>query len=275
MPLTISQIWILLSLLSMALLPAEMILAGEEDTANIGDVFFDGRHRVDLSYTSIDGFDGDAIFWIPGYTYSFSPSFRVEARTSFVEFDFPANADFGIEEDFNASGWGDSLIGFQYDPGANLTSGAWVPDTIGLFGSVIMPTGDKDKGLTGDTWEAEVGFGWLVDFPWNFWLLPAAAYRNTFNAGETTYRINEAGLGLGFYWLFPFRAWVGIEPYYGWDMERDTDTDALRIVAGKAFPNGMSIDLQYGTQDRVEQGAARDDDVLLLTLSWQFGDPPD
>ena len=44
--------------------------------------------------------------------------------------------------------------------------------------------------------------------------------------------------------------------------------------AGKVFPNGIGVDLQWGTQDRSEEFATRDDDVLILNLSWQFGAPP-
>lgn len=249
-----------------------MAQGGEEDTADITSVFFDGRHLLDVGYTKIDGFDGDVTLIIPGYTYSVNNSLRVNAKTSYIALDFPTNEQLGITEKINESGWGDSLIGFQYAPQENLNAGVWVPDTLGLFGSVIMPTGDDE--ITGDTWEAEIGGGWLVDFPMNFWLLPAVAYRNTFNAGETTYRVDEVGVGLGFYWLFPFRAWLGIEPYYGWDFERDTDVDGLRLVAGIATANGIGIDVQWGTQDRVDQAAQRDDDVLLVTLSWQFGAPP-
>jgi hypothetical protein len=42
--------------------------------------------------------------------------------------------------------------------------------------------------------------------PWNFWIIPTTAYRRSFKDGDLTYRMNEAVVGLGFYWLFPFRA---------------------------------------------------------------------
>jgi hypothetical protein len=74
--------------------------------------------------------------------------------------------------------------------------------------------------------------------------------------------------------LFPIRAWLGIEPYLGRDFERDTDIDQFRVYAGKSFANGLAVELQWGTQDRADKGAARDDDVLALSLSWQFGKAP-
>ena len=248
--------------------------AGEEDTANIGDFFPDGRHRLDLSYSQVEGFDGDVTLTLPSYTYSFSRSLRTTVVASYVELDFPASEKYGFAEEIEESGWGDTIIGFQYDPGARLTSGAWVPDTLGFYSSLVLPTGDKDKGLSSDTWTAEVGAGWLLDLPYNFLVIPTTAYRKSFKSGNSAYRLNEAAVGLGLYWLFPFRAWLGIEPYLAWDFERDTDIDQFRIYAGKSFTNGLAVELQWGSQDRVDEGSARDDEVLVLSFSWQFGQPP-
>jgi len=245
--------------------------AGEEDSANIADFFPDGRHRLDVSYSQVEGFDGDINLTLPAYTYSFSRQLRASIVASYVELDFPASEEYGIAQDIDESGWGDTIIGFQYDPGARLTSGAWVPDTLGFSASLVMPTGDEDKGLGGDAWTAEVGAGWLLDLPLNFLVIPSTAYRKSFENGDTTYRLNEATVGLGFYWLFPIRAWLGIEPFLGWDFERDTDIDQFRIYAGKSFTNGLAVEIQWGTQNRVDEG---DDDVLALSLSWQFGQAP-
>jgi hypothetical protein len=98
----------------------------------------------------------------------------------------------GIEE----SGWGDTVIAFQYDPSARLTSGAWVPDTLGFSASLVMPTGDEDQGLGGDAWTAEVGAGWLLDLPFNFLVIPNAAYRKSFRNGDSANRLDEVTVGL-------------------------------------------------------------------------------
>jgi hypothetical protein len=269
-----ARLIITLAFCSASLLCAAGVNAGEEDTANIGDFFSDGRHRLDMSYSQVEGFDGDVTLTLPSYTYSFSRSLRATVVTSYVELDFPVSEKFGIAEEIEESGWGDTVIGFQYDPGARLTSGAWVPDTLGFYSSLVMPTGDADKGLSSDTWTAEVGAGWLLDLPYNLLIIPTTAYRKSLKSGSSAYLLNEAALGLGFYWLFPFRAWLGIEPYLAWDFERDTDIDQFRIYAGKSFTNGLAVEVAWGSKDRVDEGSARDDDVLVLSLSWQFGQPP-
>jgi hypothetical protein len=266
---------IILAFCSAWVLCAPGVNAGEEDTAHIADFFSDGRHRLDLSYSQVEGFDGDVTLTLPAYTYSFSNQLRASVVTSYVELDFPASEKFGIAEEIDESGMGDTIIGFQYDPGARLTSGAWVPDTLGFFSSLVLPTGDEDKGLGGDAWTAEVGAGWLLDLPYNFLVIPSTVYRKSFKNGNSAYRLNEAAVGLGFYWLFPIRAWLGIEPYLAWDFERDTDIDQFRIYVGKSFTNGLAVEIQWGSQDRVDEGSARDDDVLVLSFSWQFGQAPD
>ncbi len=77
------------------LLCATCVTAGEEDTANIADFFSDGRHRLDVSYTQVEGFDGDVTLTLPAYTYAFSRSLRATVVTSYVELDFPASEEFG------------------------------------------------------------------------------------------------------------------------------------------------------------------------------------
>jgi hypothetical protein len=39
-----------------------------------------------------------------------------------VELGFPASEEFGIAEEIDESGWGDTVIGFQYDPDSRLTT---------------------------------------------------------------------------------------------------------------------------------------------------------
>ena len=262
---------VILAFCSASLLCPPGVNAGEEDTANIADFFPDGRHRLDVSYSQVEGFDGDVTLTLPAYTYSFSRQLRASVVTSYVELDFPASEELGTAEEIDESGWGDTVIGFQYDPGARLTSGAWVPSTLGFFSSLVMPTGDADQGLSGDAWTAEVGAGWLLDLPFNFLVIPNTGYRKSFKNGDSAYRLDEVTVGLGLYWLFPFRAWLGIEPYLGRDFERNTTIDQFRIYAGKSFTNGLAVEIQWGSQNRVDEG---DDDVLALSFSWQFGQAP-
>ena len=250
------------------------LVSEAEDTANIADVFPEGRHRLDLGFSRYDGFDGEYNIWLPGSTYSYSRNLRFQAITSIIDVSIPQSDLLGLESRVDETGLGDSLVGVQYDPGGNLTAGPWIPDGIGLYANLIVPTGDKSKGLSLDAYVGQIGAGWLVDLPYNFWLVPSTWYTASFNHGENAPSSRAGAVGLGMYWLFPFAAWLGIEPYLGWDFDNDQDIDSVRLVAGKTFRNGVSIDLQWGTEDRTEDIATGDDDVLIINLSWQFGAPP-
>jgi hypothetical protein len=42
-------------------------------------------------------------------------------------------------------------------------------------------------------------------------------------------------------------------------------------VIGKSFANSIGFDIHYGDRRRFERYPERDDQVLFLNLSWQFG----
>ena len=48
----------------------------------------------------------------------------------------------------------------------------------------------------------------------------------------------------------------------------------LSLGVGKAWLNGLAVDLSWGQLDRIDALAERDDRELFLTLSYQFGRPP-
>ena len=75
------------------LLVSVAVSAGEDDTADIADIFPNGRHRVDLGWTKLDGFDGDIYVLLPSYTYSWERQLRFTATTSVIELDILGGYD--------------------------------------------------------------------------------------------------------------------------------------------------------------------------------------
>ena len=232
----------------------------------------DGRHLLELGYTSIDGFDGDIYVLVPKYTYSYSQSLRFSFGTQLVEVQQPAATDSGGSSD--QTGLGDSFVLVQYDPGEQLTSNPWIPNTLGLFGAALFPTADDSEGLGLDTWGAAVGVGWPILLSESFMAVPTAAYTRTFYGGDDGITLDQLGLGVSLIWVLPLSTWLGIEPSYNWDFDLDTSDENYQLVAGKFFSNGLAVDLQWGLQRRYEKYATRDDEILLLNISWQFGAPP-
>lgn len=246
---------------------------GSEDSGNIHA----GRHLVELGYTSFDGFDADLNVVAASYTYSYSRRLRFTGTTQFVELEAPQAGRAGsadIAEGVDETGLGDSLITVQYDPGANLTSSPWIPDTLGVFGALLLPTGDSGDELSGEAWAGTIGLGWPLYTNNDFLILPSAQYTKSFKHGEDALHTEELSVGLSLLWVFARGAWIGFEPSIGRDFESDKTSDAFVLIFGKSFRNGLGVDLRWGTRRRYSGFAERDDEILLLGVSWQFGAPP-
>ena len=251
-----------------------MPAAGETSSPGESGAVHDGRHLLEMAYTSINGFDGDIDVLATSYTYSYSRNRRFAGTVQVVELKSIESDGPDGGEEFSGSGLGDSLLTIQYDPGANLTSNPWFPKTLGVFGALLLPTGDSDDGLSGDAWGASIGAGWPILVSSKFLIVPSVAYTKTFNHGEDAIPFEELGVGASLLWLSSFGLWLGVEPSISWDFENNETVDAFSLVIGKAFPNGLGVDLRWGTRRRFENFAERDDEVLLLNVSWQFGSPP-
>ena len=242
-------------------------LQADDDMAQLADLFPTGRHLTELTYTRIDTVFGDQDVWIPRYTYAYSTSLRLAASVGYVE---SAPSDAGRDR----GGQTDSVFLLQYDPSAQLTANAFVPDTVGLTMALQAPTGDHDKGIGEDLWAAQLGAGWLVDFPWDFWLLPSLQHEWTFSEGQDAQERERTDLGLGLYWLFPFKAWLGIEPGFAYDHVLDDSAFDWSIVLGKVWSSGWGVDVRWTNADRLEPRGVRDDEILFFALTYQFGAPP-
>ena len=151
-----------------------------------------------------------------------------------------------------------------------------MPDTLGIFGGILLPTGDTDKGLGGDAWAGAIGIGWPILVRSTFVIIPSADYTKSFIHGNDAIRLDELAVRVSLLWVSPAGVWLGIEPQISQDFENDATTDAFSVILGKSFRNGLGIELRWGKKRRFENLADdEDDENLLLTVSWQFGPPPD
>jgi len=144
-------------------------VADEADKAELARLFPKGAHRLQMSYTYLNAAEADFAIWVPSYSWAYSRRLRITGLTGY------ADAKFHVPnaiDDSARSGLFDSFLVVQYDPGRRLTANSFVPNTLGLTFKLRAPTGDAAKGLGLDTWVGAVGAGWLVDFPYRFWLQP-------------------------------------------------------------------------------------------------------
>jgi hypothetical protein len=224
-----------------------------------------GRHRLDLSYTRYDTFEGEVDMFLPSYTWAPWQNLRFSITGSVVSND---------SGDADETGIGDTSFGLQYDPSESLTASPWVPDSVGLFGQVIAPTGDADKGLSADTWFASLGAGWAIDTVSHLWLIPAAGYEFTFNEGANAVSVNEPYVSMDFIWVFDSGAWFSVTPRLGYEFEAEEWIDQYLVTIGKMYPGGFGAGLSYGRIEQLNPSANRDDQTWLLNVYYQFGKPP-
>ena len=259
---------------SLVFLGSVAAAAGEASPPEESSALHDGRHLIELAYSSIDGFDGDIAVVGTSYTYSYSRNLRLAGTMQFLELDSVDIDGPDGSKEFSANGVGDSLLTIQYDPGANLGSNPWLPKTLGVFGALLLPTGDSSDGLSGDAWGASVGAGWPIFVNSKLLIVPSVGYTKTFNHGDDAIPLEELGVGASLLWLSPLGLWLGFEPSISWDFENNESIDAFALILGKTFPNGVGIDLRWSNKRRFENFAKRDDKIFLLNVSWQFGSPP-
>jgi hypothetical protein len=263
-----------ITIIYLLLLAFSSIVYAQEDPSEASPLANDGRHLLAMGYTRVDGFDADINVLATGYTYSYSRSMRFSATTQFVGLKIHADDGPSGNDRIEEVGLGDSVVTVQYDPNANLTSSPWVPDRVGLFGALLLPTGDSSDGLSGDAWGATVGAGWPIPISDKFLIVPAGDYTRTFGHGDDAIRLDELWFSAELLWLSPFGAWVGIQPFLSWDFENHEANDAFSLVIGKTFSNGLGLHMQWGNKSRYEKHASADDEFLLFNMSWQFGLPP-
>lgn len=248
--------------------------ADEDDVAIVQKYTPTGRHRIDLNYTQYDTFAGDVEVFLPTYTWAPRQFLRLSITGSVVSNDSVGAGPQGSIGGTTQTGVGDTAIGVQYDPTASLTASPWVPDSVGFFGEVIVPTGNTDKGLSTDTWFATIGAGWAIDSVSHLWINPAVGYEFTFNEDSLAAPVNQPYASLDLVWVFEFGAWIGISPRIGYDFEEDEWIDQYSITLGKMFRNGFGAGLSYGRIEQLSPRANRDDQTWLINLYYQFGKPP-
>lgn len=226
-----------------------------------------GRHRLDLSFSSLDAAEGDAYTVLPGYTLTLNEQVRLGIMGSYTLIDSNSSA---FE---SGSGLGDTDLLLQWDPSKNITSSPWIPDNLGVTLDLTVPTGDAGDLLGGDQWVGSIGVGWVATAIGNLQVIPSAAYSRSFAEGSDAAGLELAELGLSLFWVTPWGFWVGFSPFLQRDMEQSGWSDDYDVVVGKMWSNRFGLSLSYGRRNRLDPGARRDDYAGLLSVYYQFGRP--
>jgi hypothetical protein len=244
--------------------------ANEEDQATMARYTPHGPHRFDFSYTSVDTFDADVDLFLFGYTRAVRSNIVVGVTGGLTRLDAPADPATGRDTEIDEWGLSDTLVTFQFDPSEKLTTSPWIPDTVGINGSLLMPTGDTGSGLGGDAWLGSVGGGWLIDFFSHLWLAPAISYEASFAEGDAALSTEAIYASCDIIWVFPFGGWIGYSPSIGRDLEFDEWVDGHTLTIGKLWQKGLGLSLELGKDDHVSRVPVRDDERWLVNFYYQF-----
>jgi hypothetical protein len=230
-----------------------------------------GRHRLDLSFTRWDGAEGNIDTVLPGYTLTLENTIRVGVSTSITTTSFDDLPD-QSEQSSSSSGLGDTSFVIQYDPSRQITANPWVPDNVGLNAALTAPTGEAEDGLGGDQWLLNLGLGWAYNVFKQIYLTPSFAYETSFSDGSLAIPVESTIFSVGLIWVTDNGFWIGYTPYLERDLEYNDWYDDHSLVMGKMWPNGFGVGIAYGSADRVDPGAIRDDYTGFLNFYYQFGD---
>ncbi|MDX2421817.1 MAG: hypothetical protein QNK43_03985 [Amphritea sp.] len=253
-----------------ALLFSQSALCDEKSTA---DVAAADKHRLDLTIFQIDvaetDFFTDVILF--GYTHAFNSSTRAGLMAGVTNTRQPRDSNAGGVSSQNQTGLSDTVVTFQHDFSEKMTVSPWVPKTLGLGASVIIPTGDADDGLSIDAWLLALNAGWGFELFSDFWLVPGFGYQTTFSEGDFAVPSSLLYASLPIVWVSDSGFWVGYSYTIMREFEEADWLDDHGVTVGKMFRNGFSISLDYGTLERVGSLVVPDDALLVLNFYYQFG----
>ena len=228
-----------------------------------------GHHRLDLSYSRVDLREGDADLLVPGYTLTVANSFRMGIAIGYYDID-PDDVFAGPETE-NLSGWGDTQLVLQWDPGERITSNPWVPDRLGAYSIITAPTSTAE--FATEQWEVEIGFGAPAWETKHFALLPSGYFRSTFKERDQENRDREVGLIPAVYWVVNEQFWVGYEPAIAYNSTLNDWAYDHSLTAGWLFRAGLGIGFSITRLDRIDPGATSDGYTGLLDFYLVFGKP--
>ena len=228
-----------------------------------------GHHRVDLSFSRIDTFEGDADILLAGYTLTLSRGFRVGLTLGYLSLE-PDDA-FLEEGAERASGWNDAQLVVQWDPGERITSHPWVPDQLGAYSIITAPTASSE--LTADLWEVEIGFGAPAFTATHFAFLPSAYIRTTFDEKQPETEDREVGFTPGLYWVVNENLWLGYAPTVAYNSTAEEWALDHSLTAGWLFRSGFGLGFSVERTDRIDLAARSDAYIGLLNFYFVFGEP--
>lgn len=194
------------------------------------------RHRIDFGGDYFDAAEGSTASGLLGYTWVPHPNHALSLTLPFV------GADFSETE---GSGIGDVVVQYSWAPSVRLDANPWFPRSLGMGLTLILPTGDPDKGIGSDRWVVIPNFGWVVSITRRFSFLPLLQYFRSFDETSDEDELELVNLDLGFVYVTPIGLWVNYTPSIFEDLGSNGDNNLDHsLTLGKQFRwFGLSVGL--------------------------------
>ena len=202
------------------------------------------RYRIDFGGEFFDAAEGRTASGLLGFTWVPHPSHALSLTLPFV------GADFSETE---GSGIGDVVVQYSWAPSVQLDANPWFPRSIGMGLTLILPSGDPDKGIGSDRWVAIPNFGWVVSITRGLSFLPLLQYFRSFDEMSDEEELDLINLELGFVYVTPIGLWVNYTPSIFEDLDSTGDNSLDHsLTLGKQIRwFGLSVGL--ATIERPDQ----------------------
>jgi len=133
---------------------------------------------------------------------------------------------------------------------------------------LVLPTGEAADSLGGDQFVFSPQAGWVVDLGKHFSLLPAIRYTTTFAEGEHAIPAHQLSAELGLVWAHPTGWWINYLGEVVRDFEQDDWDYNDAFSVGKMFGERFGVSVGYGTLERADPNATRDDFEWMLLFHY-------
>jgi len=221
------------------------------------------RHRFDLGGNFFDTEEGQIATGLLSYTWIARPSHAFSLTLPFV------GAKISETE---GSGIGDLVAQYSWVPSVELDANPWFPRSMGIGLTLILPSGDSDKGIGDDRWVAIPNLGWVVPINRRFSFLPLLQYVRSFDEMSEEDDLELVNLELGLTYVSPGGFWVNYTPSIFEDLGPSDDNDLDHsLTLGKQF-RLFGVSLQVATierPDREEEVSGPKADYLI-SLTFHF-----
>lgn len=142
-------------------------------------------------------------------------------------------------------GLGDMFVTYSWSRERKIAAAPWIPRTFGPSISVLVPTGDPDKGLGLDTWALRPSLSGFWNPRKDVFILPGIAYIRSFAAGKRGRDLRIGRVFVDASWIHRSSLWVTYVPKYDYDFDSGESVVSHELRIGLRLTKRLSGSVGY------------------------------